>query len=252
MTTEVSSRAFVDVCARIRGLLAEAIRNEVVSRHSVGELVNGVVRSADRYGDHAVERIGAELGVSTTILYGAASVAENWSQSELRHLCAKTNYRGEPLSWSHFLALTRVRSAVKRRALAEQCLAEAWAVRELRQQVADLQPAGRERADGSSDESLRVAVDEGVRTARRAAADIGTFLEALEARLSDGDHEELLSRALAACDELNERLQATRTFLSQTTRSSAPRVRIAVRTRVPEDDPSERERSGEGVARVRR
>jgi hypothetical protein len=226
--------AFTEACGTIRGLLATLVRDEVSARHQIGGVVRQVMGSTDKYGAHAIERLATELRISTAILYAAAAVAETWSEADLQRMSTRTMRHGEPLSWSHFVALSKVRSAQKRGALAERCLAEGWSVRELRDEVSDLQPS---RADyrGSGEDTVRVAVDEGVRAARRAAADISTFIEALEERLGDDEHDDLLARALVACDDLDERLQAARSFLRGTTRSSGRRVRIEPRAHAPTD-----------------
>ena len=73
-----------------------------------------------------MERAAEELGVAARILYRYIEVAQNWSEEDLKAQLQKTNRFGQPLSWTHFLALSRTRGLPERTRLLDQCLDNAW------------------------------------------------------------------------------------------------------------------------------
>jgi len=228
--------AFLRACEEIRALFAQAVRDELHTRYRAGALLSVVKRTPLAYGEGAVERIAAELGMAVATLYRYATVAESWSLAEIEDQSRRTNRFGEPLSWSHLVALTRVPNPVSRRALAAQCLAEGWPVRRLTQIITAL--AGEDALDDDdarADESVRVALTEGIQSATRAAVELSIFAEALQARLADLEVDadaELVARAIDAFEQLHVRAESTLDQLRGATRSSEKRLRCAAPVRV--------------------
>jgi hypothetical protein len=246
VVAERAEHALLEACKTIRKLLAQAAHDEILCRHRVGALLSVVRRTPGKYGEHAVERLSAELGIAAPTLYRYAAVAECWSEPEVREQAARTNRFGATLAWSHFTALTSVSSATARQALADECLAQGWTVRRLVHLIKTLETEDREHRRSPSDESVRVALTEGIQTATRALVDLDIFAEALESRLSEldaGADEELVLRAISAVQKLHARTEATLDQLRQATHSSQTRLRCAVPARssaieLEEDDES--------------
>ena len=203
--------ALLGACSVIRGLLAGAERDEVLTRHRAGEALRTLKRAPETYGTQSVERVAAELGMSARVLYRYIAVAESWSESQLKVEIDRTNRFGQPLSWSHFLALAKVDDARSRALLIDECLANAWSVRELtqRMQAVAERAAGRERNRG---EAVRAALNEWIHTGDRAVTDLRVFADALGDRLAEpGDpiDEQLLARAVETFEELQAHAEST-------------------------------------------
>lgn len=246
------SRALLELTATIRALLGQVLRDEVLTRHQIGSHVVAAKRAPSTYGTNAVENIAADVGVSSDELYRAAAVAETWTADELKKLAARTNRAGRPLSWSHWVALTKAPPAARHR-LIERCLAESWSVRELRLNV--VRPSS---ADAVSDDvSVHSALTEGLRTAKKAAADLTVFIEALETRLGDGSPDDpLVARVLDACEQVEEVARDARVRIERAARASETRLRVSAPhvSRQPasgehaEDDGAQRQAGGRSFA----
>jgi len=150
-------------------------------------------------------------------------VAGNWTIAELHALMKRTNRTGEPLSWSHLLALTHVHNTHARQRWAERCLEESWSVRELRQHMT----GGVPHQPGEEGQSVRAALTEGIQSASRAAIQLGIFVEALESRLADEDGDELLmSRAISTFEHLQTQVDASLARLRDANMGSQRRLRV--------------------------
>jgi len=224
------SLALLGVCSTIRGLLVGAERDEVLTRHRVGEVLRAIKRSPHTYGKQSVERVAAELGMSAPVLYRYIAVAENWSAAELAAQMEKTNRFGQPASWSHFVALTKARDRASRLALLYESLANSWSVRELTQRMDRMDPATGHGADAvHAGEPVSAAFKEGVQTGGRAIADLRTFTDALDERLADSSEpvdDALLERVLDTFEELQVRVEAAIARL-RGARQSQQRLRCA-------------------------
>jgi hypothetical protein len=153
----------------------------------------------------------------------------------------KTTRMGEPLTWSHLVALTRVRTGAGRRMLAEECLREGWTIRELAERVVAHVGESRGAAgggggvaeDGDEQESVRVALTEGIQSASRFAVHMGIFIEALEARLADADGDaDLVEQAISAFEDVHEKVGVSLGRLRGASKPSGARVAVGPRVRV--------------------
>ena len=221
--------AFADVCETIRALLAQAVRDELLTRYRVGSLIALARRSPDTYGEHAVDRLAADLGMTAPTLYRYAAVAESWSRRDIEAQSVRTNRLGEPLSWSHLVVLSRMMDASTRRTLLEDCLSKGWSVRKLTQVITTLARADT-GGDGAAEESVRIALMEGIQSATRATFELDAFAEAFAMRLEDLEEdadEALVLRAISAFHELHARAESTLGQLRGAARSSEKRLRCA-------------------------
>ena len=263
------NRALLGACSVIRGLLAGVERDEILTRHRVGVALLAIKQRRDTYGTQAVERVAEELGVGTRLLYQHITVAEHWTEVEIRVQVDKTNRFGQPLSWSHLLALTRIDDANARIALVDDCLGNAWSVHELTQQVEQHVASAMAQQDNrprSSDaaragEAVRAALKEGIHSGGRAVSDVRLFEEALGERLADADEpvdDELLGRALRTFEELQARAESAIARLREARMTASQRrVRVARTTgpmiAVPREAATDEERdpadTGPGTVR---
>jgi hypothetical protein len=219
----------------VRGLLAQVSRDESRTRHRIGVQLREVSASVETYGERAIERLAEELEVGTATLYRCILVAEAWSEIELKALTARTNRRGEPLTWSHLAALAKVPGERARGRWVERCLDAGWTARELAQHLVGERDGtssdpgqGRDGAGGSA---VSVALTECAQNASRAKVQLRVALEALQRRLRDEDDfdERVLDRAIREHEELRAEADATLACLRETSRSSSTRIRVVPR-----------------------
>lgn len=110
-------------------LLAEAAVGEIRSRYLVGAHIHSI-RYARSSGSALVDA-SSILRMDITVLRRHARVAEMIRRSEFESLVMLRTPRGLPLTWSHFEQLATVRSAKRRRILAEMVASEDLSVRAL-------------------------------------------------------------------------------------------------------------------------
>ena len=233
---EQEQLALLGAATVLRGLLAAATRDEVLTRHQAGMILRDIKGAPGTYGVRCVERIGAELGIAPATLYRYMAVAENWSAAEIRVESTKTNRFGQPPAWSHFLALTRAPDSSSRRALLDECMGEGWTARELAERIAELtDEASRNDRPRSAEDPLQTALAAGIHCAARASGDLSVFASALAARLGDPDAAadgDLVTRAITAFEELREQADSALAQLHAASRASGGRLRAATRARV--------------------
>ncbi len=76
--------------------------------------------------------LAAELGYTAANLYAYAKVAEVWNQEAFEDRPAKSNKKGFPLSFSHFVELASVDVGEDRNALMRRALEENMSVADFR------------------------------------------------------------------------------------------------------------------------
>jgi len=224
--SDAAAKALLGVSSVVRGLLSAASRDEVMARHRVGAILCELKKLPGKYGDRAIDKVAAEVGVAATTLYRYAAVAEQWTHEDMKADLAKTNRFGQPLTWTHFVALSRVSRVPARRVLFETALANAWSARDLSGEVDAAQATERGPARGAS--PVRAALKEGIQSATRASTDVGIFAEGLSRRLSDLDGDadaELVARAIEVFHELTQRAEETLSQL-KAVRDSEKHLRV--------------------------
>ena len=259
-----TNESLLGVCSTIRGLLAGADRDEVETRHRAGLALRLVRGAPQTYGQHAVEGVADELGLSARTLYQCINVAECWSAEELRAELEKTTRFGMPLSWSHFVHVAAVRDGRLRASLLDRCRDNVWSVRELAQRIKETSLSRAPRAgDGLHDgEAVRAALAEGIETADRAVDDVRLFERALEERLADVGgliDDDLLDRAEQTYAELQARAEGALARL-RAARLSQRRIRLGGNGQAPrarlsapdEEEPTVDDGPGAETKRARR
>jgi hypothetical protein len=224
-----TSTAFDTALETVRGLLAQVARDESKTRYRIGTLLREVSGSIETYGARAVERLAERLEVGADTLYRCISVAETWSEPELKALTARTNRRGEPLTWSHLATLAKIPGERTRGRWIERCIEAGWTTRELVQGLLGERGASPGGGRGAGGSAVGVALTECVQNASRAKLQMRVSLEALQRRLHDEDDfdEGLLDRAIREHEELRAETDATLVCLRETSRSSSMRIRVA-------------------------
>ena len=266
--TNKAELALQGACSVIRGLLAGVERDEVLTRHRIGEALRKIKGARELYGGLGIDRVATELGVSKRYLYQHISVAEHWEEAVLKAQLEKTNRFGQPLSWSHLLALTAVSDAAARARLAEESLGNAWSVRELAEHI-ELRLAGGEmahRSDSSGSRgrssdaaraggAVRAALKEGIDSGGRAVSEVRLFEETLGERLADADDPvdaELVARALQTFGELQARAESAITRLrGASDTASQRRVRVAREIVLPRETEEHAEEAEDTPAATR-
>jgi hypothetical protein len=234
-----TNSAFDTARETVRGLLAQVARDESRTRHRIGVLLREVSGSVETYGARAVERLAEELEVGVDTLYRCISVAETWSEMELKALTARTNRRGEPLTWSHLATLAKIPGERTRARWVDRCLEAGWTTRELVQQLTGERDGTssnhRQGREGARRNAVGVALTECAQNASRAKVQLRVALEALQRRLEDeGDVDEgLLERAIRENEELRAEADATLACLRETSRASGTRIRVASKLVAP-------------------
>jgi hypothetical protein len=216
------------VCSVVRGLLASADEAEVTTRHHIGAVLSDVQVKVDTYGLHAMERVAERLGISVRGLYQCVAVADTWNAHQLQKELEKLTCHSRPLSWSHMVALTTVPEPKQRNAIADECRANAWSVRELLRHIEERSEKSRPADAARPGEEVRVALREAIHVGGRALADVRAVEEAIERRMLDADasvDETLLTRALRTYEELVAQAQLTVTRLRE---ASPSRKRLRV------------------------
>jgi hypothetical protein len=252
-TSEHDSPAFTKALVTLRGLLARAVRDDARTRYQVGSLLCRVKNRREEYGEHAVERLAQKLAIAAATLYRYATVAESWSPEEIAIAVDQANARGEPLSWSHLVALARVETPELRAELLERCLAESWHVRELVRNVAEaLGEAAKDRASASAEPgTMGEVLEQNVARASLVSQELTTLLETLGERASElATNRDLLGRALTTCEELGRKVETALGWLRQV--SSPPNVEPATPSTRALGGPrrSRRVRHGSRIARL--
>jgi len=223
--------AFNEQRAAIRALLTRATLDDIATRYQVGLRLLLLKRNPDKYGERAVERLSADLGVGTATLYRYCLVAETWTGPDVQALLGRTTELGEPLTWSHLVVLARA-PASARGSLVYQCLRQRWSVRDLTVRVQELTARDTDDSDALEDDDdeapIRAALTEGIEHASRASIQVGVFMEALEDRLRDHARDSpLLPRAIATFRELRAKTDAALESMEQASRESETRIKVA-------------------------
>jgi hypothetical protein len=221
--------AFDEQRVAIHRLLARATIDEIATRYQVGLRLLVLMGDPEKYGGRAVERLAEQLGVTSATLYRYSAVAETWTGHDVQVLIARSTPNGEPLSWLHLVALTRVPTAALRAQLTEECLLEGWSVRELTLRVQ--RETGRAlRGDEANAEPVDVAIAEGIENAARASVQLAAFVEAFAERLdAEAGDEALLSRAIETFEELSATVASALESMREASRSSEMRLKVANR-----------------------
>jgi hypothetical protein len=200
-------------CSAIQKLLGEAAVGEIYTRYKVGAIIRSVIEAHGTYGDRAVDRIAEALGRDAGTLYRYAFVARTWSEPEMRALSRRPNSHGEPLSWSHWVELTRV--PMTWQVWFERALEGSWSARKLAREL-ETEPKATSvdspvmAANDTTGRALRHAVD----SIRRFDAEVTTSFEPVLERIRRmPNHErskvgELLATALDLVEDAHKKTGA--------------------------------------------
>jgi hypothetical protein len=99
--------------------IADAAIEDMRARYDLGRILH-TLRRSERGGVGAgpLRRLAERLGLDPSVLRRYAQVSETIPPREFAALLRLTNWRGEPLTWSHIELLARVRNPERRKALA--------------------------------------------------------------------------------------------------------------------------------------
>lgn len=170
------------------------------------------IRENAKYGEVAVEKIARSLGRDASSLHDYANVVQCWGPVEFKQLMKRKSRKGLPLSISHLIELTGVRSAPQRAKLLEKALTEGLSVRDLRSQISE--PRASTNADRavSSAERENASPPAAILTEMISqATDLKSRSATWQVALADLEHvppspeiDALISRALSSQREVQE------------------------------------------------
>jgi hypothetical protein len=194
-------------CSRLRELMSRANADEVRARYEAGQLIAEVKLGRDKYGQHAVGKLAAELGQDEQTLYRYANVAERWTPAELESMLSRKTESGISLSWSHLVILANVERPKDRGEMLERALAKNLSTR----QLAAMTECPRQSGDESSDETAAEPPDlrRLVRITGRCLREVTCAREFLDAGHSSSApyrRAELVNAAIQSQQQLREAL----------------------------------------------
>jgi hypothetical protein len=217
------NRALEERCEAVTRLLARADFDEIGTRYKVGVHVARVRDEKGTYGDRAVERMAAKVHRDPTTLYRAAVVTDVWSWRELRALSRRMNRDANPLSWSHWVELTRVSTSWHR--WHARTLEEAWSVRVLASEVDATLAKERTTSAGVAADTTEAALADTLRGVRRFGTEVAGALEAVLDRIERAtprDRPKKVPELLACALDLIEDAHAKTGVLAARVRRLSP------------------------------
>lgn len=105
---------------------------DILNRHRIGCLVSKI-KDAPTYGSKAIPRLVRELNVGKSWLYETATVAEAWTEGQLKILLKRKDAkRGRSLNWSHFARIAQFADPKERGDWLESTLREGLSAKEIK------------------------------------------------------------------------------------------------------------------------
>jgi hypothetical protein len=190
-------------CAKVQELLAKAAVEEIDTRYEAGAVIRSIADGKSLYGERAVERVAEALGRDPGTLYRYATVVKTWSREEIQVLSRQASAHRVSLAWSHWVELTRARSAW--RPWLERAVDGRWSARELGRQI------GLAHSDSSSraEDTTRAALLHSVQVAERLDVELRSFAVLAERLATTSprapEMEALLARAAGAFEGVARR-----------------------------------------------
>jgi hypothetical protein len=117
-------------CDRIRPLMNENSVSDATAKYLIGTEVAGVMNDSEKYGKASVPRIARELGCTQVLLYTYAKVAETWTTEEFTTLTETKNTKGMSLTFTHFIAISKLDTKEARAALIADVLENSLTTRQ--------------------------------------------------------------------------------------------------------------------------
>lgn len=113
--------------------------SEITTRYEYGKWIYTVMLDKRKYGDNAAKLLAVALGISESLLYSFRGLYLQWKDnySTFKTLIERKNAAGITLSFSHFVAISKVPEAKDRLALIETTLSDCLSVDDLTRLVAE-------------------------------------------------------------------------------------------------------------------
>jgi hypothetical protein len=213
----------------LQKLLADTAVAEVDGRYKISTIIRDVQDAEGTYGERAVERLASALGHDDATLYRYVAVARAWSASEMRALSRRTNRFGEPLSWSHWVALARLSDW---KPWLERTLSEGWSARKLRGQLKAERQRLRSPRTLGPDETTSAALLESTKDVDRWNVQLTSYLKPIVDRLVQSPSrsaqlERQMARLRDSLAETSRRVDELRKCLPEPSPAKAVRRAVA-------------------------
>lgn len=120
-------------------------KTDIMARYEIGERIDTVLQSPDKYGQNAARQLAAGLQVSESLLYGFRQLTHTWSRDEVAELLEKRNAVGGSITFGHLTALMTIKKSSARVKMLGKWERECLGVRDLAAAIQELM--GRNPAD---------------------------------------------------------------------------------------------------------
>lgn len=136
-TIQVSTtRALDTVADEVRRLLVNAEAILVVARYEVGRLISQYADELKMSEHQAILAFAPRVDEDDGVLYDAIRIFKVFPRrSDFEVIAKRVNKKGRPLTYSHFVELSKVEQDLRRNSLIQQALAFSWTVAQLRDHV---------------------------------------------------------------------------------------------------------------------
>ncbi len=136
---------------KIRALMKEQTTTGATKMYAIAVEVNAVMGDKKKYGKGAVKQIAKAVGQKVATLYSYGAVAKTWNATAFEALLKSVSSMGQPLTFSHFVELAKVKDMDEdgRRALIKEALDKSLSVRDFARLLRQQQKKGNRAAPTS-------------------------------------------------------------------------------------------------------
>lgn len=208
-----------EITQEIRDDYAKVAVSEIVAFWRIGQRINKVLEDESKFGVNAVEQIATALQLEANLFYSCRKFASAFTAAEVKELGARKNAAGVGLSFSHFVALSRVQDTEFRTKMLNKAYQHCLSVRDL---VAQIQQQQGRRSNnlagraGAGPRSPTAAASSLGRALKKICADRPRLLELLDAYTDPEQLPELArDEEVSRLDDLAADAELTIGFLQQ-------------------------------------
>jgi hypothetical protein len=201
---------------RILAALLDSVKGYADGRYRIGDEVAAIEAAPEKYGQQAVKLLSTAIGRNEDSLYRYAKVATTWPDKRtFNALLNRKNVHGVPLSFSHFIELSKVKSDKRRDQLLEEALTQGYPVRELARRIAENIAPREEEASKDAAVDLPKQLAQSLRSIERAAGQLTQLVGALQAAPTTPEFITTLEEATTKHQQLRTQIDAGLELLQQ-------------------------------------
>lgn len=130
----------------LASLLHSQDKDSLIFRFKLGEYVQQITSDPEKkYGDNAVGKLTAALGISTTEAYTSAIVRAQWTDEDCERFLNTPLPNGRLISYTHLIEISALGNSSVRRKLIDRVYEEGLTTRDLREIVRSMTSRKRKR-----------------------------------------------------------------------------------------------------------